>query len=87
MERQRNETHAGSIGWLAIAGFVAVFDLLSSESLSHAFTRGMQNEYSRPLVLGGMAVTALHLLDVIPHQYDPFYATIDHFRPYDVTDI
>jgi hypothetical protein len=51
---------------------VFLFDKLAEESLTHAFQRGIHNSQSRPFVLGALAVTACHLLDVIPERYDPF---------------
>jgi hypothetical protein len=77
MERPRNDTHVGSLGWAGIAGFVLWFDTTRSESLSHAFKRGLENERSRPLMYAALGITALHLLDKIPHapiELDPFYA-------------
>lgn len=68
---------SGVIGWGLVAGTVFVADRYLPESMTHAFHRGMENPVSRPFVLGALAVTAAHLLDVIPRQYDPFYLTID----------
>jgi len=80
----RNTTHRGSWGWLGLAASVVVFDVFSEESLSHAFTRGMENKYSRPIVLGVLAVTAAHLLDLMPENIDPLdtltrYAGARHY--------
>lgn len=72
-ERTHNESNQGSVGWALLVGGVFLFDKLSEESLSHAFQRGLHNSFSRPFCLGALAVTACHLLDVIPHEYDPFY--------------
>lgn len=68
-----NETHLGSIGWALLAGGVFLFDTLSEETLSHAFQRGLDNAYSRPFCVGALAVTACHLLDLIPPSVDPYY--------------
>lgn len=86
---ERNEGHSGTYGWAAIGLFVLAFDYLSEESLTHAFHRGIENPRSRAFVLGTLAVTSLHLLDLIPHspvELDPFYLLIDRVRPYDVPD-
>jgi hypothetical protein len=79
MERphnERNATHAGTIGWLGIAAYVVWFDTTQSESLSHAYSRGLENSRSRPFVLAGLGVTALHLLRLIPPAVDPFYLVV-----------
>jgi hypothetical protein len=73
MERER----AGTIGWACIGAFVLAWDILAPESLTHAFSRGVENPHTRPFVLGALAVTAAHLVDAIPHRYDPFYAVIN----------
>ena len=74
-----NKEHAGSYGWAGIGLGVITFDLLAPESLSHAFQRGMDSKY-RPVMLGALAITAAHLLDIIPDQYDPFHLTIDRIK-------
>jgi hypothetical protein len=83
MERRKhNEARSGALGWALVAAGVAVWDIHAKESLSHAFQRGMDNPLSRPLVLGALAITAAHLVQVLPRQLDPFYATIDRVRQY-----
>lgn len=77
MERTHNETKFGSVSWALLAGGVFLLDKLGEESLSHAFQRGLHNSHSRPFILGALAVTSMHLLDVIPHEIDPFYKLID----------
>lgn len=66
----RNETHDGNWGWAGVAAGVLVFDLLSEESMSHAFSR-----YPKPVAIGALALVGAHLLDVIPEHLDP----IDNF--------
>jgi hypothetical protein len=75
--RRTNETTNGTYGWLALGAFVLAWDLLASETLTHAAKRGLENHHTRPLVIGGIGVTALHLLQVIPERFDPFYQLID----------
>lgn len=77
---ERNSTHVGNLGWLGIAAFVALFDATQSESLTHAFQRGVEDSRSRPFVLAALGVTVLHLLDVIPHDSDPFYIVARRFH-------
>ena len=80
MERQRperNSTHRGTLGWLAIAGFVAVWDRYASESLTHAAHRGLEHRVGKYAVPAALGITALHLLDKIPREIDPFYRVLD----------
>lgn len=78
MERNHNndKSHRGALGWLGIAAYVVLWDTTQPESLTGAFHRGMENRAGRPFVLAGLGITALHLLDLIPHsprELDPFY--------------
>lgn len=75
--RSKNETNIGSVGWALLAGGVFLWDKLAEESLTHAFQRGIHNSQSRAFCVGALAVTAAHLLDVIPHKVDPFYLFIE----------
>lgn len=78
MERYRyddkNQTRLGTIGWLAVGATVLAAEVCLEESLTHAFGRGLDSSRYRPLVLGAMAVTNLHLLRLLPHNLDPIYA-------------
>lgn len=75
---QRNpESHSGTVGWALLAGLVVAWDLTQQESLTHAFERARTHQTGRVLALGAMAVTSLHLLDRIPHQFDPFYLALE----------
>lgn len=67
-----NESRAGTYGWIALAAGVAAFDRFSNETLSHAMDRALERPYGRYAAIGAVAVTAAHLLNVIPEQYDPF---------------
>lgn len=64
--------HAGTVGWIAIAAGVAAFDYFAPETLSHAVDRALERPYGRYAAIGGVAITAAHLLNLIPDQYDPF---------------
>lgn len=74
-----NPEKSGVYGWAAIAGFVVAWDVLAPESLSHAFERARESE--NPLVriaaIGGLAITAAHLMGAISRDYDPFYLLVD----------
>jgi len=68
MERE----HAGTLGWVGLAAGVVAFDVLAPETLSHAVDRALERPYGRYAAIGAIAVTAAHLLNVIPKGYDPF---------------
>jgi hypothetical protein len=72
-----NQTKTGTRGWLAIVAFVVAFDRFNEESLTHAAKRGMEHPVSRPFVAVAIGITALHLTNIIPEQYDPYYKWID----------
>jgi hypothetical protein len=68
-----NLTRQGTIGWLLVGATVVGAEVYFEESLTHAFQRGLDNPRYRPLVLGGLAVTVLHLTRLLPRPADPFY--------------
>lgn len=69
---EKHESHAGTYGWIALAAGVAAFDYLAPETLSHAVDRALERPYGRIAAIGAVAVTAAHLLNLIPREYDPF---------------
>lgn len=69
----RNETKLGTLGWMGVGAAVLAAEVLLEESLTHAFKRGLDNPRTRAVVLGGLAVTNLHLLGLMPRHIDPFY--------------
>lgn len=69
---ERRDSHAGTIGWIGIAAGVAAFDYLSPETLSSAVDRALESPRGRYAAIGAVALTAAHLLNIIPEQYDPF---------------
>jgi hypothetical protein len=72
------ESRAGTYAWAAIGAFVVSWDLLAPETISHAFHRGVENPRTRALVLGGLAMTAAHLVGhIIPKQVDPFHVAFE----------
>ena len=74
----RHESKAGMWGWAGLAAGVIAWDLLAPETLSHAFRRGVENPHTRALVLGGLAITAAHLVgNVIPEQLDPYHIAFE----------
>lgn len=72
MERTRNETKTGLLGWGLVGAAVIGAEVIFEESLTHAFRRGLDNPKYRPYMLGALAVTSLHLMDRLPRPVDPF---------------
>lgn len=60
-------------GWLLVAGVVGLYEVLAppGELLSEGVDVALESGWS-PLVVGGVVVTALHLLNVLPAWMDPY---------------
>lgn len=71
-----NHEKAGTAGWAGLAVGVYLFDKYSPESLTSAFARAREHEHPfvRAAAIGALAVTAAHLMGVIPRELDPFYS-------------
>lgn len=82
MEAKRDKletaSKVGTLGWLGLALYVGVWDKLAPETLTSAYKRGKEHPIMKPLVIGGLGVTALHLLEAIPRECDPFYGFKDN---------
>ena len=63
----------GLIGWGLVAGAVGVWDTMNQQTMTESFQDALEDPVKKYLALGGMAITCAHLLDVIPHQIDPFH--------------
>lgn len=66
------ESRVGNWGWTALAAGVIVWDVVASETLSSAYDRYLQHPVKRVVAVGAVALTAAHLLNCLPKQYDPF---------------
>ena len=69
MDRER----LGTAGWVGLGVYVAAWDKLAPETLTHAYKR-----YPTALRIGALAITGAHLMGAIPRKYDPFYWAVDH---------
>jgi hypothetical protein len=59
----------GHVGWLGLAGYVALWDLShSTETLSSAFAPS--NTHGRKIYVGAWLYLTLHLLRLLPERYD-----------------
>lgn len=67
-----NRERVGTAGWVGLLGYVALWDTVAPETLTHAFKR-----YDTAIRVGTIAVTAAHLMGAIPRRFDPFYIAAD----------
>ena len=63
-----------TVAWAALASGIAVYEVMCprGETLSEGVDRALERPYGRIAALGGIAVTAAHLANLIPQRYDPF---------------
>jgi hypothetical protein len=74
---------SGTVGWCLLGAGVAAWDYLMPETLSGAVDRALESPRGRYLAIGAVAVTAAHLLNILPKQVDPFYLTIERLKQSD----
>lgn len=70
MERPRPATLAIA----GLVGYVATYDVMCprNETISEGVDRAMETPFGRLATLAIIGVTAAHLANFIPEQYDPF---------------
>jgi hypothetical protein len=66
------ESHSGTYGWMALGAFVAAWDVFAPETLSNAIDRAIERPGGRIAVIGTIAITAAHLLNILPEEIDPY---------------
>lgn len=62
--------------WIGIGASVAAYDILcpKGETLSEGVDRALERgKFTRVAALGGIAIVAAHLANVLPEKYDPFH--------------
>lgn len=69
----------GLVKWGILGAAIVALEYVGEESLTHAFGRAREHSVGRFVAVGALAVTAAHLMDIIPHQYDPYYAIAGNF--------
>jgi hypothetical protein len=68
--------------WLGLGAGVAVYEVLCPEGelMSEAVDRALEGRpFVRAATLGGIAITACHLANLIPQSVDPFHKAL-HFK-------
>lgn len=78
MERPR----PSNLAWVALAAGVATYDYYAppGETLSEAVDRALERPVGRVLALGAIAITAAHLINVLPPEIDPIHQLAERFR-------
>ena len=71
MERPKPST----LAWTGLAVGVAAYDFLCppGETLSEGVDRALETRVGRVLALGGIAIVASHLANMLPERYDPLH--------------
>lgn len=71
MERPRPST----LAWTGLAAGVAAYDYFCppGETLSEGVDRALETRTGRVLALGGIAIVASHLANMLPQRYDPLH--------------
>lgn len=71
MERPKPST----LAWGALGLGVAAYEIAcpEGETLSEGVDRALENKKFKSIVIGGIAVTALHLCNLLPEQLDPYH--------------
>lgn len=60
--------------WIGLGVYVAAYDALSpnGETLSEGMDRALEHPTWRYMAIGATALTAAHLLNLLPERADPF---------------
>lgn len=71
MEKPRPST----VAWGVLAAGVAAYDIMSppGETLSERMDSWLDSPRSKAMAIGTVAVTAAHLLNILPERVDPFH--------------
>lgn len=61
--------------WIGLGVYVAGYDVLApkGETLSEGVDRALEKRFTRALAIGGTALVASHLLNLIPEKVDPIH--------------
>ena len=74
MERPKPST----VAWGVLATGVAAYDVLcpQGETLSEGVDRALETRSGRVLAIGAVALTAAHLINLLPERVDPFHQAL-----------
>ena len=68
---KHNSTKIGTWGWVGLAAYVVAWDLVASETLTHAAHRAVETPLGRAAVTATVGYMGLHLLHHIHDSVDP----------------
>lgn len=60
----------GAVGWVVMAIYILIWDIMSKETLSSAFYRALESPLHRWWVIFIWVVITLHLFKLVPKKYD-----------------
>jgi hypothetical protein len=65
----------GHKAWIGLGIYLAIVEMFAppGETLSEAMDDWLQNNPGKALSYAGVGVTALHLVNFIPQQFDPIH--------------
>lgn len=74
--------HAADLAWIGLIGAVALYDIKSPphQTLSEGFDKYLQHPYGRFAAIGGVILTAAHLLNILPPEADPIHKLAESVR-------
>jgi len=70
----------GTVGWIGLGVYVATFDALAPETLSHAVDRALEHPIGKVAVPLAIGTVAGHLMNVFPESIDPITRTVGFLR-------
>jgi hypothetical protein len=73
-----NKLRPSTKAWIGLGAYVAAYDILApkGETLSEGVDRALEHDTCRYVTLGGIALTALHLSNLLPQKIDPFHKSL-----------
>jgi hypothetical protein len=69
----------GNKAWIGLAVYLAIVEILAppGETLSEAMDEWLQSHLGKALSYTAVGVTAAHLVNLLPQQFDPIHRAFD----------
>lgn len=73
-----NRLSPSAKAWLGLGAYVALYDVCApkGETLSEGIDRMLEHDKCKYIALGGIAITAAHLANVLPNRIDPLHNSL-----------
>lgn len=73
-----NKLRPSTKAWIGLGAYVAAYDILApkGETLSEGVDRMLEHDKCKYVAIGGVALTAAHLINLLPPKYDPFHKVL-----------